>query len=166
MSNFKVGDIVTLKRDCSGALAGRRYTLKQGDANGGQLHQLWAWDEGTKRNGGGGCYCQGNWSKVEANPSVAFADLYWNQPEWNHFFNSSIVLTTSKPTNLIKKTMNYIKNALLSKEDKKLIEAGFMNESLELTPEGLKALTFILFMDHKAKLVTMAEEAIAEKVTK
>jgi hypothetical protein len=64
---------------------------------------------------------------------------------------------------IITKSMNFIKNALLSKEDKTLIKAGFLNEDLSLTSQGKQALEFITFKASKKELVTMAEEQIAEE---
>lgn len=61
------------------------------------------------------------------------------------------------------KAMNFIKSALLSKEDKTLIKAGYLNEDLLLTSTGKSALEFIVFTANKKQLVTMAEEALAEE---
>jgi hypothetical protein len=60
------------------------------------------------------------------------------------------------------KAMNFIKSALLSKEDKTLIKAGYLNDDLSLTSTGKSALEFITFTANKKQLVTMAEEALAE----
>jgi hypothetical protein len=63
---------------------------------------------------------------------------------------------------IIKKTMNFIKKALLSKDDKNLIKAGYMDDNMNLTNRGREALEFIIFTENKAKLVEMAEAQIAE----
>jgi hypothetical protein len=64
---------------------------------------------------------------------------------------------------IITKSMNFIKSALLSKEDKTLIKAGYLNDDLSLTSTGKSALEFITFTSNKKQLVTMAEEALEEK---
>lgn len=61
-----------------------------------------------------------------------------------------------------KNTMNFIKNATMSEEDKTLIKAGFMDESMTLTQEGSLALQFILYKETKKELVQMANQAIKE----
>ncbi len=63
---------------------------------------------------------------------------------------------------IIKKTMNFIKKSLLSKDDKNLIKAGYMDDNMNLTSRGREALEFITFTENKAKLVEMAEAQIAE----
>jgi hypothetical protein len=70
----------------------------------------------------------------------------------------------SEPINqsIIKKTMNLIKKALLSKDDKNLIKAGYMDDNMNLTGRGREALEFITYTENKAKLVEMAEAQIAE----
>lgn len=67
-----------------------------------------------------------------------------------------------KKQSLIEKTMNFIKNATLSKADKTLIKAGFMSEDMELTGQGIDALQFIQYKSVKDELVQMAEEQIKE----
>lgn len=64
--------------------------------------------------------------------------------------------------NTITKMTNFIKNALLSADDKALIKANYLNNDLSLTSDGKQALEFIAFTEHKKALVTMAKEAIAE----
>ncbi len=80
-------------------------------------------------------------------PEYIILDEYEEQP-----INQSI----------IKKTMNLIKKALLSKDDKNLIKAGYMDDNMNLTSRGREALEFITFTENKAKLVEMAEAQIAE----
>jgi hypothetical protein len=58
--------------------------------------------------------------------------------------------------------MNFIKKSLLSKDDKNLIKAGYMDDNMNLTSRGREALEFITFTENKAKLVEMAEAQIAE----
>lgn len=73
-------------------------------------------------------------------------------------------MTEEEPINqsIIKKTMNFIKKSLLSKDDKNLIKAGYMDDNMNLTSRGREALEFITFTENKAKLVEMAEAQIAE----
>lgn len=63
---------------------------------------------------------------------------------------------------IIKRTMNYFKKSLLSADDKTLIKAGFLNDDLELTNKGGKALQFIHLQAKKKELVEMAVESIEE----
>lgn len=61
------------------------------------------------------------------------------------------------------KIMNRIKKALLSKDDKTLIEARYLDESLSLTYEGKEALQFIQFEANKKALVEMAQADLDEQ---
>lgn len=77
----------------------------------------------------------------------------------------TIIIDDAEPINkpnLIQKTMNFIKKATLSKDDKTLIKAGFMDDCMNLTPTGKDALTSILYGANKAQLVALAEQEIEE----
>ncbi len=78
------------------------------------------------------------------------------------YFAGELIVGEPIKTSLITKTMNFIKKSLLSKDDKTLIKAGFMDENLNLTTTGKEANEYINFTANKAKLVEMAEEKIAE----
>ena len=52
---------------------------------------------------------------------------------------------------------------LLDRKAQTLYKAGYINGDLELTEEGKNALNTILFDEHKAALVELAEEAIEEQ---
>jgi hypothetical protein len=64
---------------------------------------------------------------------------------------------------LTTKIMNRIKKALLSKDDKTLIEAGYLDSDLDLTSRGKNALEFILFTANKEELVKMAQADLDEQ---
>lgn len=69
-----------------------------------------------------------------------------------------------KKTNIITKSMNAFKKAMLSAETKALIKAGFLDEDdLTLTSRGKEAQDFILFEANKAELVKAAEAVIKEE---
>jgi len=63
-----------------------------------------------------------------------------------------------KITNLAKK--------ILDKNIKKLIEAGYIDNKLELTQEGTSALLAILFQEKKEELVKLAKDEIKENKNK
>ena len=67
MYTFKLGDKVRVKKNCSGTIAGRIYTLKLNYA---------------KRlvcgfGSGGGCSCQSNWELVESEPKLSYPFALW-----------------------------------------------------------------------------------------
>jgi hypothetical protein len=65
---FKEGDLVRIKRYCSGCEAGRVYPLHFADRY-GELHDnLWAWD-GTVE--GCGCDCENNWELMKHGGNLA-----------------------------------------------------------------------------------------------
>ena len=55
--NFKEGDKVKVKKECSGTIAGEIYTLVYGDKNGNDKHQLWAWKNGELKEVCSLCGC-------------------------------------------------------------------------------------------------------------
>lgn len=62
--DFKVGDKVRIKRDCSGTHADEIYTLVYGTYKGEHMDELWAWEGGKFEKNNGGCHCQDNWVLV------------------------------------------------------------------------------------------------------
>lgn len=84
------------------------------------------------------------------------------QTEYKPFFNIMGNWDYSEEPTLITKTMNRIKKALLSKADKTLIEAGYLDSNLDLTSDGKNALQFIEFEANKKALVEMAQADIDE----
>ena len=64
--NFKAGDKIRQKEDCSGAIKGEIYELTWGDKYGICKNQLYAWKGGELGSGGRGCSCQENWELVES----------------------------------------------------------------------------------------------------
>ena len=63
---------------------------------------------------------------------------------------------------MIKETMNFIKKATLSKDDRTLLKAGFMDENMNLTHSGREAIEYLNYNSVKVDLVKMAVEAIEE----
>ena len=61
------------------------------------------------------------------------------------------------------KKLGIMMKKILDTDVQSLVKAGFINGDLELTNEGMKALTAVLFDANKAALVVMANEMIAEE---
>jgi hypothetical protein len=62
----------------------------------------------------------------------------------------------------IMKTVSTMMKRLLDSDTQKLVKAGFLNGDLNVTDEGRKELINFLFLQHKADLVKVADEKIAE----
>ena len=119
---------------------------------------------------------------AQAKEKLSYRDAYeFQEPaiykQWKHYYGNTVLrpggvyhvgadLGTEpiKKTNLINKTMNAFKNAMLPADTKTLIKAGFLySDSLDLTNKGKEALNFILFEANKKALVAAAEATIAEE---
>lgn len=75
---------------------------------------------------------------------------------------SPIEESINKPS-LTQNIMSFIKRATMSKEDKTLTKAGFLDSCGDLTSKGRDALTSILFTEKKTSLVALAQEVIDEQ---
>lgn len=60
---------------------------------------------------------------------------------------------------------NFVKR-LLDADIRKMIKAGLLDDSLNLTAEGKNALDSLVYESHKADLVILADEIIAERKEK
>jgi len=78
----------------------------------------------------------------------------------NGIWFEELELLTNKNT---MQKLNSMMKRLLDADTKKLVQAGLINGDLELTDEGIEALRAIEFEGHKAELVKIAEEKIAEE---
>ncbi len=73
-------------------------------------------------------------------------------------FDSYTSARKEKKMSLVSK----IKRLTMNKDDKTLLEAKVTNDCGELTDEGRELLEHVLFEEHKAKLVEMAQKVIDE----
>ena len=125
----------------------------------------WQDDEGTKDD----CYMTTEYlepveEEVDTGTPFRVASLMFDQQApIKHYVDDWIEPELNKIKQPITKTiMNRIKTALLSKADKTLIKAGFLNQDLELSQKGEEAMQFIAFEANKKALVEMAEADIKE----
>lgn len=76
--------------------------------------------------------------------------------------NTATLSILTKKKSLMTK-VNVMMKKLLDKDTQTLVKAGYIDGDLELTDEGEEALDAILFQQHKAELVTLAKEQLAEE---
>lgn len=79
---------------------------------------------------------------------------------WRNDNDMQLVLEINE--NNMSKISNMMKK-LLDKDTQILVKAGYINGDLDLTPEGLKALNTIVFLENKTELVKLANEKLAEE---
>ena len=165
MNKFKVGDRVRVIEPCSGTIDDKEYIVCA--KNGG----LWI----DITNASGGCYHQDNWQLVKPENSVCFypdspylRGMNLNSLHVNEFSNykwgADFSYTKIKqPKKTLMSQLTTIAKKLLDGDTKKMIEAGFLDQNLNLTNEGKNALHVISFDKHKKELVEAAKEVIAER---
>jgi hypothetical protein len=78
-----------------------------------------------------------------------------------HSYNYRL-LKDSETNMTITKKLGAMMKKLLDADTQALVKAGYINGDLELTTDGMKALTAIIFTANKAALVADANEVIAE----
>ena len=76
----------------------------------------------------------------------------------------STVKEDAKPT--IHSMFNAIMKRLIDAKTKTLVKAGFLNDSLQLTPTGMDEVNALFLSDNIDKLVEVAEERIKESKEK
>lgn len=81
-------------------------------------------------------------------------------------WETDIKLINSNNNKTMLKTIGVMMKKLLDADTQKLVKAGFINGDLELTSDGMKALTAVLFDANKAALVAEADIVIAEDAAK
>ena len=69
-------------------------------------------------------------------------------------------------TNIKTKTMNLIKKAMLTADQKVLIKAGYLDSELDMTQKGKEAIDFLVYQAHEKALVEMAKEVVKEQEAK
>lgn len=134
--NFEEGDVIRMKHDCAGSLAGRMYRLKDGYENGHNRGALIAREgiDTADIEGNMGCACSNEWELVE-NKSI---NKIMNIKE------SFVLALTSEPNRTFRK-------------------AGITNGDNILTDEGQKIFLSWLLSKHADEFKVLVDEMVKEK---
>lgn len=79
------------------------------------------------------------------------------------FSNWNDLLAYPPSPSFMSSVVDFVKRLALTEDDRALRDAGFQDQCGDLTEQGRCALTILSLKTHKAELVTLAKEMIAEK---